>query len=187
MLSSTKRFAWLQLAFEAVLIVLSVLLALAVNEWRQDRKDQALAQRALETLRREMQANQEEVKQKLAYHKEAYERVNDQPEQGGISLRAAFLRNTAWGTVQATGAATHLDYEVAAVASAIHGMQQKYEQLVDIATELMYSTNLNPSGRTAKDLRTAFLPILSDLIDYEQTLSDMYEEALRLIEERIEA
>ena len=185
--STTKRFPWLQLTIEAVLIVLSVLLALALNQWRQNRQDRALAQQALQTLRLEIQANQAEVEQKLAYHKEIYDRVSEHPEQSGISLRTAFLRNTAWETVQATGAATHLDYEVAAAASAIHGMQQKYEQLVGIATELMYATNLNPGGRTAGESRTAFLPILSDMIDYEQTLGEMYAEALGLLARWIEA
>lgn len=185
--STTKRIPWLQLALEAVLIMLSVLVALGVNEWRQDRKDFALAQQALETLRGEMQVNQAEVEQKLAYHNEVYGRVTEQPEQGGVSLRPAFLRNSAWETVQATGAVAQLDYEVAAAASAIHGMQQKYEQVVAIATELMYSTNLIPSGRTPGELRTAALPMLGDMIGYERTLLEIYGEALNLIETRIEA
>ena len=60
MLATKKMFSdlpWRLLTVEAVLVILSVLLALALDSWRKDREDQKLAQLALQEFANEVQSN----------------------------------------------------------------------------------------------------------------------------------
>lgn len=62
------RDRWFQLSIEATAIVLSVLLALAVNQWWQARSDRALVERVLDTIASEIAENRPRVSRALAYH-----------------------------------------------------------------------------------------------------------------------
>jgi Tfp pilus assembly protein PilE len=68
-LSAPRWHAWLPKAlFEAALIVLSVLLALAVDEWREDRQRAERAEVALRSIRAELQENLQSVERARANH-----------------------------------------------------------------------------------------------------------------------
>ena len=56
------------LVIEMVAIVFSVLLALAVNEWRQSLNNQAVAKSATDVIRHEVATNTGELTRSLAYH-----------------------------------------------------------------------------------------------------------------------
>lgn len=92
------------LALEAALIVLSVLLALAVDSWRESREQRELAQRSLTGFIDEARYNCSRIQAVSDYLRAV---LDDQLAPRG--LQAGLLRNDAWGVVKSTGAAGWLD------------------------------------------------------------------------------
>ncbi len=104
------------------LIVLSVLVGLAISEWRQGRADRALAAAALENCRLELRDNLARLEAVLPIHREVQTELravlaqgDEIPSlmalmreimpQGGMQLPA--LKEVAWETAISTGAIRH--------------------------------------------------------------------------------
>lgn len=230
------------LAIEAVAIVLSVLLALALDGWRQERRDRATVVRVIDEVRAEIVHNREAVERAVEYHEPlarnlregrhriaafaladlgatstrpgALEgavrrflerqplfpeeirvratgsgallvRVADQRARGSvegdslivygeseIQLRPAGIRNTAWGTAQATGAPLHMDFELVALMSGLYGAQARYQETTRTTLEMLYT---GAGSVTAP---------IQDLLNMERGLLARYEEILAMLGER---
>lgn len=169
--SDSTRIPWLQLGIEALLVVLSVLLALALNSWRQSANNEDLAQQAVRTIQAEVMANREEVRERLAYHESLLDSLKSRPQQG-IALRAAFVQNDAWDTAQATQASAHLDFDVAAQASRIHGLQTAYVDVFLTSAVMTIYQGENPGRQSASRA------IVQDMIGIERQLLDEYDTLL---------
>lgn len=77
------------LLIEIVVIVFSVLLALAVDDWRQVRTDQRLVRNVTETIRAEVEHNREAVELSLPHHEELVHKLR----QGGLKLVSIDLKS----------------------------------------------------------------------------------------------
>lgn len=134
------REALPRIVLESFFIVASILLALAVNEWRQRRANETLAQKAVENFRLEITHNKKEVESALPYHRDVASKIAtflEDPENLAsltaelpIVLLNTFaargvgepdLRTTSWDTASATNALIHLDYDL------IHRLAGTYE------------------------------------------------------------
>ena len=69
------------LFLEAFSVVLAVLLALAVDQWREDRANAALAQLAADRIESEVRANRQELSRAAGRHGEIYEDLETSLEQ----------------------------------------------------------------------------------------------------------
>lgn len=165
-----KRIPWAQLFTEAVLVVLSVLLALALNSWRQGEINEDLAAQALHNIENEIRANKAQVEEALSYHEMLIDTLQSKNAPSGIALKSAFIQNNAWETAQATQAITYLNYNLASHASQIHELQEMYKQNIHNATQALYIGS--NSGRQ--------LAMVYDLRYLEQRLLKSYEEFLAL-------
>src|SRR5689334_25267935 len=105
---SSSRIPWLKLGVETLFVVLGVLVALAVDEWREARRDQEVVRLALQNLRAEIRANRPEVERALAHHREQLRRLEKTPGIG-VAIRPAMIRNNAWQAAQSSQAAAHMD------------------------------------------------------------------------------
>lgn len=74
------------LALEAVAIVFSVLVALAVDEWREARQNRALVERSASSIAAEVRANRAAVRKALAYHDSLAQAMVDGRHQQMITL-----------------------------------------------------------------------------------------------------
>jgi len=168
----SNRIPWAQLVIEAVLVILSVVLALALNSWRENTVNDDLAKQAVRNIRTEVEANWERVKERIQYHKALRDSLQENPEMG-VALKPAFIQNDAWETAQAMQAAAHIDFEVAAQASKIHGLQEMYRgQFVQSAMFAMYQGNEG----------TSTSGMVLDLLSIEQILLEQYKKLIELIE-----
>lgn len=84
------RSRLLDLGIEVFAIILSVMLALAVNDWRESRKTQANVANALQTLRSEIIKNQAEVERARLHHRALVEELHS----GGRQLVSLDLKTT---------------------------------------------------------------------------------------------
>src|SRR5262249_48497316 len=64
------RMGWASAIFQAVLVVLGVLLGFAVTEWQANAREQSEAQHALASIIEELGANRAAVVESLTYHEQ---------------------------------------------------------------------------------------------------------------------
>src|SRR6185503_2620560 len=89
-----QRHEWLaRAAFEGGLIAVSLVAALAVNEWKDARDRQARARDALAAMRLELQANREEIQRVIARTADVIAKIKESKQkqqryEGGL-LRTA--------------------------------------------------------------------------------------------------
>lgn len=121
----------------ALLIVLSVLLALGVDSWREAREHRELATRALHGLVDEARANCSNILAVGDYH-DAVLAGEHRPE----GIRVGLLRNDAWEVVKTTGAAAWLDYEMVAAMSVISAHQADHRTVMQSYMQGLFSVAL---------------------------------------------
>ena len=132
-----------ELALEATSVVFAVLLALAVDEWRDDRAEQRRAQRARAAIEHELHANAVELDASLAANRAAVERLRSTiaaVERGeavevGLTYQLAELSSAAWDSARLTGAVGGLELDWLIGVSRLYEVQRLYvegqQQLAD--------------------------------------------------------
>ena len=175
-----KQVPWAQLLVQAALVVFSVLLALAMQSCREAQLNKELAQQALRNIASEIRVNQKEVEEALAYNRTLVDSLRQNPASG-ITWKPAFIRDSAWETAQASGAARYLDFSIISIVVEIHEIHEQYKRLVDINTQLTYEGNMRGTGLEERT-SSPFLNSVYDLMLREQWLLEKYKEALERIE-----
>lgn len=105
-----------ELAVEVISIVLAVLAALAVDEWRQARANAALAETARTSVLEELRSNQAALLESVVEHRDLLARIDAALAIEGpirdLDLRFEItpLSTAAWQTAQITAASRHLDF-----------------------------------------------------------------------------
>lgn len=246
----------IRLLFEVVAIVFSVLFALFVNSWREDRALARTVQRVEQTILQEVTYNRETVAKRVEYHETLAREILDGtrllrrltweelgmspaeidgPEKvksilqrllgeggqpldavvraapasvgadiaflveidetilkvrlsdqgfevlgsGNVQLDAAWIRNTAWDTMQVTGAALHLDYDLVVEATTVYNLQKNYLEVVQTALDLLYAANMEGGPQRF----AGFGHIVGDMARTERTLLQRYDVLLGLLGE----
>lgn len=167
---SSSRISWLKIGVETFFVVLGVLLALALDEWRQGRRDQEVVVLALQNIRDEIQANRKEVRRALAYHRDQMRRLEEKPE-AVVALRPAMIRNNAWQAAQSSQAAARMDFSSVAAFSKMEEIQDAYQELLAGVMPTIYKKGEQP----------VMSLILQDLAWFEESLLRVYDEAERAI------
>lgn len=167
---SSSRIPWLKLGVETFFVVLGVLLALALDEWRQGRRDQEVVVLALRNIRDEIQANRTEVRRALGHHREQLRRLEKTPGIG-VAIRPAMIRNNAWQAAQSSQAAARMDFASVATFSKMEELQEVYQGLVLGVMPTIYQV----------DQRSAVPLIVQDLLWFDERLLQVYDEAERAI------
>ncbi|MCW9708793.1 hypothetical protein [Fodinibius salsisoli] len=184
MFSSKKNFTklpWKLLSIEAALVVFSVLLALAINSWRQSRSHQQLAQRALKGIVEEVERNCARMQSVHPYYQKV---VNGQRQPGG--LRIGFIRNQAWDAAKTIGAGPYIDYEIVAKVEDIYSWQSDHRSIVKSYVTALFTGILqkeeaeqgkkeNPEGEKAA---------MKELVTIQEVLLEDYQELSTQVEER---
>jgi len=178
-----RRVPWLELGLEAVLVVVSVLLALGLNSWRERREHDEVVRESLHALRAEIVSDRKQVKDRLAYHLALADTLRAHPHHA-VSLRPAFLLTDAWESARATGAVGYMDYRTAAALGKLYGMERLYRDLTLAALQGLYTASLSPTRAGGSDGtqldRWRF--ILADFVSVESTLARQYDRTLDQIE-----
>lgn len=192
-----------RLLFESALIVLSILLALAVAEWRDARRERAQVATALDAIARELADNRQAVTRELPYHQEVRgalaalvrdpeavaatargQRADWGSEVAPEGLRAPALRSTAWETAQAQGILLAMDYDVAYLVAGVYGIQQLgVAQTVPRLVDAIFApASFDPEQLPA--LLHQILALTNELVEQERYLLATYDRALASLAER---
>ena len=179
---------------ESVLVVGSILLALALDEWSEDRDFQDLATLSLINFEREIQQNRLRLEDVTPFHLGLRD-VMVNMDTGGAAVPATTIRNilegfqpallvsTAWETAVATGALGYMDYDVVAGLSLTYNLQERL-----VALNQSGLNDLLVEGfRSAENELLIYSAnrYMRELIEAEQGLQGVYELVLSLVAETI--
>ena len=189
---SSATSVWLpRVLFESALITVSILLALALDEWRDDRQDEETVEVALSNFIKEIRLNRARVDDAAPFNQGMRDVLGQRHQIGDISSSTEFidmmesynpvvLQATAWETALATGSVTKMEYELVSALSLTYGLQSRYLQTTrDGMTDLMRPENLLPEKLPLTVYNS--VRYLNDVIAMETELSIVYGEAESVI------
>lgn len=127
------RIPWTLLGIEALLIVLSVLLALGLNGWRESRTHHDLAVRSIQGLVDEFDQNCERIRQFHSYHQAVAE-----GERESTGIQVGLIRNDAWESARSAGAAVYIEYEVTETIGRIYASQGDHRTIMQSYMQALF-------------------------------------------------
>jgi hypothetical protein len=174
------RKSWIKLLAEAFLIILSVMLALTADSWRQDRVNEEMSQKALSNIRREILENLEAIEAVLPHHRALLGSLQGEDPPSGIDPSPAFIQNNAWEAAQAMEAVPYMDTDVVSIASRIHENQRQYQAIVAMINEVMLieTFRADESAISSGRIRDGLLVVVAHLTRLELRLKEHYKEYL---------
>ena len=182
---SNATAVWLpQVLIESALIVISILVALGLDEWRQKREDAETAQQALSNFISEVQQNQARVNAGAPFNKGLLNVLKSRHAGSGIdsvdefvimveSYSPLVLQSTAWETALATGSLAKMDYNLVSKLSLTYGLQNRYQ----LATRSGVANLTSPQNLSEDRLDLAIynsVRYLEDITNMEQELGVVY-------------
>ena len=186
----------LKLSFESGLIVLSVLLALFLNEYRSQLKDDRLTEQALMKVANELKTNTETVKGWLPHHKEILNNLQDALENDSIKTsllnksvvsfrslmpRGIFERlinDSAWRALKSSNAFSNIDFDTMLSLSKVYNLQATG---VESVLKVILETLASREALRKKDLEVTLLLLrngFNELVLQEIFLIKNYEATL---------
>lgn len=135
--AAETRFSWQALALESLVVVLSVLLALGVDSWREARAERHLALEALQGILDEARTNCAQILTFAAYHDAVV--AGDREPQG---IQIGLLRNDAWDVAKSIGAPPHLPHDLIASVAAINALQGDHRTYVQAYVQSLFTLGL---------------------------------------------
>ena len=159
---------WRLLAVEALLIVLSVLLALALDSWREEREHRELADRAMQSFVDEMSYNCGRILVVEDYHRAVA--AGDEKPQG---IQVGMLRNDAWEVVKTSGAAAWLEYDLIEQMSAISSQQSDHRAVVQAYLQAAFLLML-PLSDNSEWHQPGERSVINELIRIQDRLHKQY-------------
>lgn len=174
---------------ESLFVVGSILLALAVDEWAQEQEYAELASQSLGIFEREIGQNRARLDDQIPYHTGIRDllsgmRVETSAPSDVASIMEGLdppvLLSTAWETALATGALTHMEFEVVSALSLTYSIQEGFESRTRIDRPRISA--LDPVTAAQARARTdEALEYVAALVQDEAELITVYDQALALI------
>ncbi len=187
-----KVSEWLPKALvESVLIVMSILLALALDEWQEDEEIQELIDRSINNFVNEITQNRSRIEDVNAYHRGVQQILQRLNEDGGLqpiefrntmeALQPIVLTSSAWQTAVATGALGRMDFELVSALTLTYNTQLRFDDNYrSVLRTLLAPTSLQPQNLelTAYNASRFVLEVTAG----EAELSVYYQQTLSILE-----
>lgn len=188
-----RRVSWpswlLRVFVESFFIMFSILMALAVENWRENRQHQRLAQQTLQVFEREIRLNLATIEDLAPYHAglrsvvaQALANPAEAADMRTIveGIRPTILQNTAWQTAGASGGLTHINVETTWQLSLTYSFQERYRQQ-SLAALPNFSLAATANGEELQRNVRQMYNYLNELVTLEQDLSAAYRQAIEII------
>ena len=197
-MANNKASDWLpRVIFESFLIVVSILVALALDEWRDQRQDDKMVYQALLNFASEIEQNQVRIEDAAPFNQgllNVLEERYRQEEMSAIddlvmmaeSYSPVVLQTTAWDTALATGSLAKMNYNLVSALSMTYTIQSRYQ----VATRSGMDEVMNPQNLSPDQVRLAVfnsVRYLRDVTAMEAELNDVYAAAAMVIRTEIGA
>jgi len=172
---------------ESLLIVISILVALALDEWRDQRQDDETVQQALLNFLSEVRQNRSRIEDAAPFNQGLLHVLEKHQQDRSIATVDDFvnmiesyvpvaLQSTAWETALATGSLAKMDYNLVSALSLTYNLQNRYQ----LTTRSGMSELLSPQNLSAEKQSLAVfnsIRYLQNTTGMEAELSVVYSEA----------
>ncbi len=197
-MTSNVTAVWLpRVLFESALIVVSILVALGLDEWRQNRQNQAVIRHALTSFISEVQQNRIRVEDATPFNQGLRSVLNRHYVDNDISSVDEFvsmvetyspvvLQSTAWETALATGSLAKMDYNLVSALSLTYSLQNRYQ----LASRNGFTELTSPQNLAEDRLKLAAynsVRYLDSITGMETELGVIYVEVSTIIQSAIDA
>jgi hypothetical protein len=178
----SRRFPVQTLLVEVFSIILGVLLALAVNQWRENRFHKAQAESALNNVSNEIKSNLKALKI-LHDNISATIKLISEVSESDTAEDSKFipglqLRDTACKTLLSTNVASYVKYETVLQLSETYSIQDVYKQaavsITDAALNLAAYAAANGRDVDDKHFQKQFYNYFVMLVEVESVLLRLY-------------
>jgi hypothetical protein len=191
-MASKASAVWLpQVMFESALIVVSILVALGLDEWREKREAAELVRNSLTTFLIEIEQNRIRVEDAVPFNQGLRQVLASHYFDDDIetvdefvsmieSYSPAALQSTAWDTALATGSLAKMEYTVVTALSLTYGLQNRYQ----LATQTGMSNLTSPQNLSQDKLKLSFynsIRYLDNVTSLETELGITYNVAMSAI------
>lgn len=177
-----------ELATEAVMVGLAVVVALGAEEWRENRQERELAERALVGIRAEMEGNRQELLDNreantalLAAVQEAA-RTDSIPDDFSLTYEYSLLSEAAWETARVTQATHFMPLERVQAIARIHGLQRLFQESQDNVLEFILDVGTLAESDPNSIPHRARFP-LATAVGLETVLVNAYDAFLARLDE----
>jgi hypothetical protein len=189
-----KLASWLpRTIVESALIVISILLALTLDEWQEDLEIQELIDRSIVNFQNELTQNKSRIEDIGVYHRgvlqvlqrrtfvsdsESLEEFRNVME----ALQPIVLTSSAWETAVATGALGRMEYELVSALTLTYNTQLRFDDDYRSTLRLLLSPiNLNKENLPITTYNAG--RFVTDVTSAESELSVYYAQTLELIKQ----
>ncbi len=184
---------WLQrVLFESALIVLSILFALGLDEWREDRQDEETVKLALSNFASEIQQNKARIEDMAPFNRGLRSVMRNRYQNEDInsvdefvnmveSYTPVVLQSTAWETALATGSLAKMDYNLVSALSLTYSLQNRYQ----LASRAGMADLTSPQNLSEERLKLAVynsIRYLDHITTMEDELHVIYNEAFAVVQ-----
>jgi hypothetical protein len=190
---TTNVSVWLsRTLFESLLIVVSIMFALALDEWREDREIEELVNRSVASFAHELEQNYSRVEAVRPYHEGLHQILERRVDDEVVSsinefrnlvdaLQPAVLLASAWQTAVATGVLSRMDYELVSALSLTYSTQFRFDDVSRNGTNALLAP-ANLSEDRLEDTMSNASRFVGDIIRSESELIAYYQQTLELLE-----
>lgn len=177
-----------RLAVESVVVVFSILLALIVNEWRQEAEREERRERATAAIRAELLHNYRELRAVHPYHADLADTLltlassGAERVDGGVRPRGwtlpTDLVSAAWAAARSTGTTSDLPYPLLLTLSRAYEEQARFQRNKNGLTAEVLSLAIQRDRASLLGQPGGMAGVLSSISDWEALLLRQYERAL---------
>jgi len=176
---------------ESAFVVASILAALAMDEYSQNREYADLADQSLLIFEREIQQNQSRLADVSPYHDGIRQLLGQMRtvDSSPMDVRSVMegltppvLLNTAWETALATGALTHIEFELVSALSLTYSIQDDFEERSRVERPRFVGPETLTEFQNRQQIDRAH-EYVSALSRDEAELLSVFDQALRTIAE----
>jgi len=178
---------------ESVLIVVSIMFALALDEWQEDREIQELIDRSVASFAHELRQNHARVEAVRPYHEGLRQILERRIAAGGVTsinefrnimdaLQPAVLLGSAWQTAVATGVLSRMNYELVSALSLTYSTQFRFDEVSRHGHDVLLAPMNLVEDRLEASLSNA-ARFVANITTSEMELMAYYQQTLELIDE----
>lgn len=172
---------------ESLFIVLALLGALALEEWREDKERQGFADRAQKAILEELKSNKNQLDDKRKVHTEmlelltknlkTYEENGNKNADFDFSYSMALLTSAAWDTARMTQSAQLMKFEDVRDYSKIYKFQELFVENQQKLIEMIMDIGDLEDDQYGKFTK-GFIHRLTLLVEVNEMLSEIYGKAV---------
>ncbi len=175
----SKKLNLQRLIFEFISVSFAVLIALLVNQWREDYNNNKLAEMAIYNIKQEIQENKDVMDILIPSHKSILSKIDsiivrkekyNSIVDSNISINVTLISSSAWEMAEITNAIFYLDFDDANKMAKVYNLQSYYESIIkQFILKNSYSYHSNQDLEfinNNKQFLETIIPLEEDLQNY---------------------